>query len=134
MSSDRPRSPGAKYALAEERDTLLRKLHGRGQIEKALVDGDPVMVFVLAAVGTIWGVELAANLINVSGWVKWAHLSVVGALELAVLYCLFAAARAAALRRRIRRIDRRLRELVPSAAAITGDKTRPSPERPKLNL
>ncbi len=105
--------PQGVYALAEERDALVRKLDGRGQIVKSLLDGDPVMVFVLAAVGTIWGIELTANVANVSGWVKWAHLSVVGALELAVLYCLFAAARAAALRRRIRRIDRRLRELVP---------------------
>lgn len=125
--------PRGVYALAEERDALVRKLDGRGQVVKTLVDGDPVMVFVLAAVGTIWGVELAANLANVSGWVKWAHLSVVGALELAVFYCLFAAARAAALRRRIRRIDRRLRELVPSVEAITGMQTRPPPKWPKLN-
>lgn len=110
---DNGHRPRGVYALAEERDALVRKLDGRGQIVKALVDGDPVMIFVLTAVGTIWGVELAANLANVSGWVKWAHLGVVGALELAVLYCLFAAARAAALRRRIRRIDRRLRELIP---------------------
>ncbi len=105
--------PQGVHALAEERDALVRKLDGRGQIVKSLLDGDPVMVFVLAAVGTIWGIELTANVANVSGWVKWAHLSVVGALELAVLYCLCAAARAAKLRRRIRRIDRRLRELVP---------------------
>lgn len=105
--------PQGVYALAEERDALVRKLDGRGQIVKSLLDGEPVMVFVLAAVGTIWGVELAANLANVSGWVKWPHLSVIGALELAVLYCLVSAARAAALRRRIRHIDRRLRELVP---------------------
>ena len=121
---DKSNPPQGVYALAEERDALVRKLDGRGQIVKALVDGDPVMIFVLAAVGTIWGIELAANLANVSGWVKWAHLGVVGALELAVLYCLFAAARAAALRRRIRRIDRRLRDLIPSAATITGYETR----------
>ncbi len=105
--------PQGVYALAEERDVLVRKLDGRGQIVKSLLDGDPAMIFVLAAVGLIWGVELVANLVNVAGWVKWAHLSVVGALELAVLYFLFTAARAAALRRQIRRIDRRLRELVP---------------------
>ncbi|MDX1527226.1 MAG: hypothetical protein R3337_01290 [Gammaproteobacteria bacterium] len=110
---DNGHRPRGVYALAEERDALVRKLDGRGQIVKALVDGDPVMIFVLTAVGTIWGVELAANLANVSGWVRWAHLGVVGVLELAVLYCLFAAVRAAALRRRIRRIDRRLRELIP---------------------
>lgn len=102
---------GAMYALADERIALTRKFDRRGQTVKALVDGDRAMIFVLAAVGAIWGIELVANLANVSGWVKWAHLSVVGALELAVIYCLLAAARAAVLRRRLRRIDRRLREL-----------------------
>ena len=121
MSGDRHPPPGTVYALAEKRNALMRKLDDRGQTVKALVDGDPVMVFVLAAVGMIWGVELAFNLANVSGWVKWAHLSVVGALELALLYCLFAAARAAALRRRIRRIDRRLRALVLWPSATTAD-------------
>lgn len=113
MRGENGRPHGAVYALADERNVLVRKLERRGQTVKALVDGDPVMIFILAAVGVIWGIELVANLANVSGWVKWAHLGVVGAMEVAVLYCLFAAARAAALRRRVRRIDRRLRELVP---------------------
>lgn len=113
MRGENGRPHGAIYALAEERNVLVRKLERRGQTLKALVDGDPVMVFVLAAVGAIWGIELVANLANVSGWVKWAHLGVVGALEVAVLSCLFGAARSAAIRRRVRHIDQRLRELVP---------------------
>ena len=104
---------GALYALVDERETLLRRIESRGQTVKALTDGDRAMLFVLFAVGSIWAVEIIANLTNVSGWVKWAHLSVIGALEVGVVYCLVAAARVAVLRRRLRQIDQRLHQLIP---------------------
>lgn len=113
MPSENRIPRGVIYALFEERVQLMRKLERRSQTVKALVDGDRVTVLVLAAVGSIWAVELIANVANVSGWVKWAHLSVVGTLELAVGYCLFSAARAALFRHRLKHIDLRLTQLIP---------------------
>ena len=113
MRKDTEIPRGAVYDLVEEREVLVRKLERRGQTVKALIDGDRLMLFMLAVVGSIWAVEIIYNVANVSGWVKWAHLSIVGALELGVLYCLVAAARDAFLRRRLQHIDRHLQQLIP---------------------
>lgn len=71
------------------------------------------MPLILNALGAIRALELAANINNATGRAAGAHLAVVGALELMVLYLLFAAARAALYRRRIHRIDGLLRRATP---------------------
>lgn len=103
----------SRSELLNQRDELARKLEHRSETEKALLDNDPGMLLVLVFVAAIWAIELSANMINPTGWSGMAHLVVVGALEILVLYCLFAAARAAWIRRRIDQLDSLLQRMTP---------------------
>ncbi len=109
MKRRKSKTRTSRFELLNQRNTLALKLERRSEAEKALLDGDPLMLLMLILVAAIWGFELTANWLNPTGWSGTAHLVAVGFLEVLVLYCLFSAARAAWIRRRIRDLDMKLR-------------------------